>query len=410
MSDHNVTQHPENVHIGPGRLCFYDEVNDHLIVPGKVEEIRFNKQDPAIVFQNDVFNGRMVEVQGRATEEKYRLLGKFVEMYDPNTLRFFLKNCGTVEQDTTCTLTTVTEEYTVFNDRSIVLIHSNGLYGTLPLPAVQSLSATATGTGGLIPTGNYTMVVTAVYGDTEGNYQEDTVSITLGENCLVTWNAPTGATPTGYRIYEYTTATETRDDAILVHEVTDPSTTMALITQFIHLGEGGNYPGDPVGSFIIADISDVAYEPGSDYEVDTSCGVVNFPSTGDIENGERIRVTYSYFENPNISMSIGPSDTNPKLVRPVILAFKDDDRSTPAPRGIEIELWKVLAENGWELDISTLSFESGFEFEWPVLMSELQMNHGRVTTFNRHYVSYDMLNWATLTNFNNAEACEEATS
>jgi len=169
----------------------------------------------------------------------------------------------------------------------------------------------------------------------------------------------------------------------------------------------GVWPGGPIGGFVVADANGYEFVAGEDYEVDTTCGVVCFLSDGDVQNGQRVLITYHYVENPNVSMSIGPSSTNPKLVHPVIYAVKDDDRSQPCPRGVEYEFWKVLSESAFELDLSSLNFNSGFEFNWPILCSETKLNHGKVTTFNRHYVAYESLNWATLTDFNNAQPCEE---
>lgn len=403
MSDTNHTSHPDNVHIGPARLCLYDEVHDHLVVPGKVTTIGFEKLDPAIVFQTDVISGKEVEVQGRATEDKYRLKGKFVETYDPNTLHLMMKNCGTPSVNDECTIATVTEEYHVYNDRSIILVHNNGFYGTGALPPPQNLDDQVIDGGGSIPEGEYAIVVTPVYGDTEGNYEEiPTIVIGAGQSLLVTWDPPSGGVPDSYKVYEYVLfeGTGNRDDANLILETND---TSGFFTSFTDLGD---YPGDAVGSFIVADKNDVPYTSGTDYTVDSSCGAVFFPSTGSIENGQSVWITYSYRINENVSMSIGPARINPKLVRPVILAFKDDDRTSPNARGIEIELWKVLAESGWNLDMSALNWDSGFEFTWPVLCSEYTMNHGQVTTFNRHFISYDLFDLATLTNWNNADACE----
>ena len=402
MGDSNHTSHPENVHIGPARLCLYDEVNDHLIVPGKVENIVFEKLDPAIVFQQDVINGKLVEVQGKATEDKYRLNGKFVEAYDPNTLHLMMKNCGTPVVDDECTIATVTEEYHVYNDRSIILIHNNGFYGTGALPAPQNLDDQLIAGGGTITPGEYGIVVTPVYGETEGDYIEITTTILAAQSLLVTWDPPTGGVPDSYKVYEYVLfeGTGNRDDANLILETND---TSGFFTSFTDLGD---YPGDAVGSFIVADKNDVPYTSGTDYEVDASCAHVGFPSTGSIVSGQSVWITYSYRINENVTMSIGPARTNPKLVRPVILAFKDDDRTSPSARGIEIELWKVLAESGWSLDMSALNWDSGFEYSWPVLCSEYKLNHGQVTTFNRHYISYDLFDLATLTNWSNADACE----
>ena len=412
MTDSNHTSHPENVHIGPGRLCFYDEVHDHLIIPGKVENIIFDKLDPANVFQMDVINGRQVEVQGQATEDKYRLNGKFVEALDPNTLYLMMKNCGTHTLDALCSIKTVTEEYHVYDDRSIILVHNNGFFGTAALPAPTNLLATkVTGVPETIPDVGYGMVVTAVYGETEGTYAEVLVTMNVDESLLLTWDPPSGGTPDSYKVYMYLTASETRADSGLVLETND---TSAFFTEFTFIFEGGaagdDYPGDATGSFIIADTNDVPYTAGTDYTVDSSCALVTFPSTGSITNGQTVRITSSYRENENVSMSIGPAKTNPKLVRPVILAFKDDDRTSPNARGIEIELWKTLSESGWSLDISALNFDSGFEFAWPVLCSEYKMNHGMVTTFNRHYITYDVFDLAKLTNWHNADACEFGTS
>ena len=404
MTDSNHTSHPENVHIGPGRLCFYDEVHDHLIIPGKVENIIFDKLDPANVFQMDVINGRQVEVQGQATEDKYRLNGKFVEALDPNTLYLMMKNCGTHTLDALCSIKTVTEEYHVYDDRSIILAHNNGFFGTAALPAPQNLAAQLIAGGGTITPRQYGIVVTAVYGETESDYDEISPTVALNESLLVTWDPPSGGVPDSYKVYEYNWGAETRADADLILETTD---TSGFFTSFTDLGD---YPGDAIGSFIVADTNDVPYTAGTDYSVDASCSLTTFPSTGSITNGQTVRITYSYRENENVSMSIGPAKTNPKLVRPVILAFKDDDRTSPNARGIEIELWKTLSESGWSLDISALNFDSGFEFAWPVLCSEYKMNHGMVTTFNRHYITYDVFDLAKLTNWHNADACEFGTS
>jgi hypothetical protein len=161
------------------------------------------------------------------------------------------------------------------------------------------------------------------------------------------------------------------------------------------------------GSFTITDMNDVAYTVGTDYMVDDVCGAIAFPSTSTIPEGSRIKITYSYRVNQSVTMSIGPNkaNSNPRLYHPVLIAMKDDDRNPPSARGIQIDLWKVMGSSGFEWDLSSLNFDSGFEFEWPVLIDESRLNHGEITSFNRHFEGYEIVDWSTLAKWGSAIAC-----
>jgi len=414
MSDTNLVSHPENLHIGPAKLALYDEVNDRLVMVGKVDGIVFEKLDPAVAIHQDVVNNKLVEVRGQATEDKYRLRGRFVELLDPNTLYLFMKNCGSVVVDDECNIVTTVEEYTVYEDRCFVLNHNNGFYGGGSLPAPAGVIGVGFGSGGTIPRGHYTIVVTGMYGTTEGAYVESAdVFVDTNESLFVHITPPVSGIPSSYQVYIYDNVGETRGDAILIVSGITTTGSGGLDILYNELVDLGDYPGDQTGSFVLTDTDGVPFVAGTDYTLDETCALVCLESLADggsICNGQRVIATYTYRENENVSMSIGPAKVNPKLVHPVILAMKDDDRNPPAAKGIEIELYKVLAESGWSLALSALSFDNGFDFTWIVLHSERTMSHGKVTTYNRHYHCYAPLNWATLTQWHQAEACAEAAS
>jgi hypothetical protein len=107
-------------------------------------------------------------------------------------------------------------------------------------------------------------------------------------------------------------------------------------------------------------------------------------------------------------MRLGSAKTNPKIGNIVLLSLQDDDRITPVPKGIEIQLYRVVLEGGWNVNLSEISFNSGFEFNWPVLLDDRTLSHGYFATYNRHFECYEVINWGALTQA--AEACLEAGS
>ncbi len=412
MSDSNLTSHPEFPHIGPVSLGLMNEVTDHLVVIGKLDNIIFAKMDPVNVFMTEVISGQNVNSIGQPTFCGYQVTGTLREVLDPNTAYLAMKNCGTPIQQDDCTIRTAVEDYTAYPGRCIKLKHNVGFYSTDALPEPEAVAGTAGGAGGTIPTDGYYFVVTCMYGTTEGDYEESAiVNVVLGEVVTLTITPPTGVTPDSYRIYAYNDA-ETRADAtlmaVLIVELVAPGDVVIIFTELPTTGDA--YPGDATGSFTVADSEGTEYTVTDDFTVDLSCGIICFPTTGDIGQGELITITYTYHTNPYVEMSIGPSDTLPPYVHPVLIALKNDDRAAVRPRGVEIELWKVLASSGWSWDLSTLTFENGFDFTWDVLMSEHTLNHGKITLFNRHLASYDLSNFAALTDWANGPGCEDVES
>ena len=391
MSDTNLLSHPQNASIGPCSLCLMNEITDHLVVVGKVDNIVLAKSDPENTFLEEVNVGQRVRTEGQPTFCGYTVSGKFVETLDPNTAYLAMKNCGTPTVYPDCSIRTAVEDYTAYPGRCIKLKHNVGFYSTGALPGPDAVTAAAGGVGGTIPTDGYYIVVTCMYDTTESDYTESAiVNVVLGELVTVTITPPTGLTPDSYRVYVYNDA-ETRADATLLADFMAVIFDPIIIVFDDFPRTGALYPGDATASFIIVDSDGNTLTANTDYTVDTICGIVCFPTDGDVEEGELLAITYTYRSNPYVSMSIGPSETLPPYVHPVLIALKSDDRAEIRPRGFEINLWKVLASSPWSWDLSTLTFESGFEFTWEVLMSEKTLNHGRIDLFLFPQILYDGL-------------------
>jgi len=408
VSDTNLLSHPESIPIGPCSLCLMNEITDHLVVIGKVDNIMLDRLDPQNVFVTEVLNGQTVNSAGQPTFCGFQVKGKLKEILDPNTAHLAMKNCGTPTQAEACGLETAIEDYTAYPGRCIKLKHNVGFYSTASLPGPDAVAGVAGGNGGTIATDGYYFVVTCMYGTTESDYTESAiVNVVSPEVITLSITPPTGLNPTAYRIYFYNDA-ETRVDATLVLQITSWSAIGDIVVVFTALPHTGDlYPGDATGSFTVEDSDGNLLDVTDDYTVDTTCGVVCFPATGEVEEGELLTITYAYRRNPYVSMSIGPSNTLPPYVHPVLIQLKNDDRADIRPRGVEIHLWKVLASSGWSWDLSSLTFEAGFDFTWEVLMSEKTLNHGQITLFSRHYANYDLSNWAALTEWSNGPGCED---
>ena len=411
MSDTNLLSHPTHVHIGPCSLCLMNEITDHLVIIGKVDNITLNKLDPQNVFLTEVIDGQVVNTEGQPTFCGFQVTGRLKEVLDPNTAYLAMKNCGVPSVNSGCTIKTATEDYHAYPNRCIKLKHNVGFYSTDALPGPDSVVAAAGGVGGTIPTDGYTLVVTCMYGTTESDYTESNlVNVVLGERVTATITKPTGVTPDAYRIYVYNDA-ETRADATLLVEMSvllpygGGSSFIVVFDAFPRTGD--LYPGDAAGSFSIVDSDGNTLVANTDYTIDTSCALVCFPVGTSLEEGELITITYTYRSNPYVSMSIGPTATLPPYVHPVLIALKADDRAESRPRGVEINLWKVLASSPWSWDLSSINFESGFDFTWEVLLSEKTLNHGKIEIINRHVESYDLSNPLALTEWSNAAGCED---
>ena len=291
-------------------------------------------------------------------------------------------------------------------------LNKEGFYSTDALPGPATMVGVASGAGGTIGTDTYTFVGTCMYGSTESDYTESApLAVVLGEVVTLTITPPAGINPNSYKIYVYSIGATTRASSNLVLTITVDPIDDEFAVVFDDLPRTGEtYPGDATGSFTVADSEGTEYTVNDDFTIDISCGIICFPTDGDIGHGERITITYTYRTNPYVSMSIGPSETLPPYVHPVLIALKNDDRAAIRPRGVEINLWKVLASSGWSWDLSTLTFESGFDFTWEVLLSEHTLNHGQIELFNRHLESYDLSNLAALTDWANGPGCEDVES
>jgi hypothetical protein len=391
-------------------MCLYNEATDHLVIIGKVDNINFTKLDPQNQFSTDVISGQMVNSDGQPTFCGFQLKGKFVEVLDPNTVYLMMKNCGTPTLSPDCSIRTAVEDYIAYKDRAIKLKHNVGFYGVGALPPPEMVTGVAFGAGGTIPTDDYIFVVTCMYGETESAHELTStpteIAVIVGQKVLLTITPPTDGIPDAYKIYIYNDG-ETIADATLLLTIPSPGTDPVYVIIDEAGRTGALYPGDADSSFSIEDSEGNIFNPGDDYTVDYSCATVIFEEDGDLEDGEKVTITYTYRVNPNIEMSIGPMLRLPPYVHPVIIALKSDDRAVIRPRGVEIDLWKVLASSDWNWDLSSLNYESGYEFTWDVLLSEKTLNHGRIQLFNRHLVAYPLENLATLTDWANGPGCEE---
>ena len=310
----------------------------------------------------------------------------------------------------TCTIGTVTEKVQMFHGPQHKLKYENGFYGIGALPAPQSVAGLAIGAGATIVNGTYVFVVTGVYGGTEGASASSAgVAVVLGEKVELTIVPPGGGaspTPDSYNIYVYDTdLAETIADADLIMN------TDTLTVFFTSWVRGADFPGEQTSSFTVTDLTTlVTYEAGVDFSIDASCAKFCLDPTGDVVDGEWILITYTYYKNPFVEMSIGPSTRLPKYVHPVILSLKDDDRDTPVGRGFEMHLWKVIADSSWEWPLSQMNFNTGFNFEWMALLSEVELNHGYIYTFNRQFSGFGLEDFADYTDYTNQTDCEVAAS
>lgn len=400
------------VHIGPASLCLYDEVNDLLAVIGKVDNIRLAKIVPEIATMKEIVNGIEVESRGQPIGEQYRLRGLLTETLDPNTQHLVMKNCGTPSVTNECTIDTIEEQVQMFYDNQHILKYNNSFVGTGILPGAQAVVGTAFGTGGTIPTGTYVFTVVPIYGGTRGaSLSSAGVGVTLGQNVGLVITHPAGIQPDAWYIYVHDTALgETLVDADLVaaQAATYGTNTSVIFSSWVR---GDNWPGEATGTFIVTDSTGaVVYSVGTDFTIDASCAMFCLVDGGAIEDGQWVHITYNYYKNPSVDMTIGPSGRLPKYVHPVILAFKDDDRETPVGKGVEIHLYKVLANSGWEWDLSSLNYESGFEFEWVVLLDRRYMHHGHIYTYHRQFSSFQLKDFSALTQWSAAENCSVPTS
>jgi len=399
MGDTNQHSHPEFVQIGPAVLGLYDEINDHLVRVGKVDNLVLSK-DVETQELTEFISGVETEVDSRPVKETYKLAGTFRETLDPNTQRLFMKNCGT-PSITGCSIKTISERLPMYDGPQKVLAHNSGFYGTGALPAPAGAAGVVFGAGGTIPNGTYVFVVTGVYGITEGSHVESLGVVTvLGENIALTITPPATAVPDSYRIYVYDTAAlETIADATLIHETTEVN---VFFTSWLR---GAAYV-ENVGSFVVQDSAGVVtYDVGVDYSINETHAMLCVISGGAIEDGDVLLVTYSYKANAYVTQSIGPPDRLPKYVHPVIMTFKDDDSINPIGRGMEVHLYRVTANSGWEWEISKMEFNTGFGFEWKVMSDPRRLKHGEVFTYHRQLATYDFVDWAALTEFSNAADC-----
>ena len=418
MSDTNLTKHPNFVHIGPARMGLYDEVNDLLVMVGKVDNLSLVKSVTEESLM-EVLSGVEVETDSQPVSETYQLTGKLVETMDPATQFLVMKNCGATEDpqnNGSCSISTIVERVQAFRGPQHILGYNNGFYGIGALPAPDGVAVAKLGSGGSHAiTGTYVFVVTAVYGGTEGDYAES-AGIVVGatDTIIVTIDPPGGGAspvPDSYRIYVYrSSAGETRvADADLIQE------TDAANLSYTTWTRGADYPGDQTSSFTVQAADPppgpaIVYDVGVDFSIDESCAMFCIEEAGAIADGEWVDITYTYYKNPQVGLSIGPSNRLPKYVHPVILSFHDDDRISPIGRGFEMHLWKVTANSGWTWDLSSLNFNSGFDFTWKVLCSEKTRNHGHVYNFHRQFSGFVLRDLRVLTDWSNAANCEVAAS
>jgi len=403
VSDSNLLKHLDNNHIGPAVLKLYDEENDWLVDVGKVDDLVLTKSVEK-AFVTEVVSGVTVQSKGHSINEEWMLKGKFRELLDPNTQYLMFKNCGTPSLTETCSIQTITELLQVFSGRCRILTHNNGFYGTGILPEPTGTAVPSAVPVGTLPTTSYTVYVQAVY---SGGGTSNAVAcvgiapIVLGESLIVTIIPPVGAAPESYNIY--------------VESLINPGAILWLNTTsqnvfFTAVVTGGvAIPADGTSSLTVASEDGLTtYDVDVDYSIDPTCAGLCILADGAIEDGQWIKVTYSYFADPYTTISLGPSNRYPKYGHPVIIAMKDDDRETPAGRGIEIHLWKVDMESGFDMELSKMDFDTGYDFEWNVLFSENDLNHGEVYTYHRQFSSYGLKDLRALTEYSTADSCADA--
>lgn len=409
MSNTNIEKHPDFVHIGPAVMKFYDETNDWLIDLGRVSELVLRKTvDKA--YNTSVYNGVLVQNKAQSVSENWELSGKFVETLDPNTQYLVFKNCGVPSVNNNCVLTTISEKIQVFSGRCRVLTGNQGFYGTGVLPAPSSVVVDDLDVppGAGFEIGDYHVIVKAKYqggGTSNGVEDGEVIDMTATKSLYVHINPPaSGAIPDSYDIYVsapsevpnyFFWANTTSTDVVFIAPVTG----------------GAALPADGGASLVVslgppAGTPDVTYELDVDYTIDISCAGLCILPDGDICDGQWVKVTYSYWADPSVSMSIGPSDRIPKYAHPVIMAFKNDSRETPAAKGLEIHLWKTDFDFGFEWDLSSLNFDSGFAFTVPVLFSETDLNFGEVAVLSERFECFALKDLRALTQYSSQSSCE----
>lgn len=400
MSDTNIEKHPEFRHIGPAVLKLYDEQNEVLVDVGMVEELVLAKVVEKVT-ATSVYNGVQVQSSSQSMSESWVLRGRFMETLDPNTQYLAFKNCGESSVTDECSIQLVRERIQVFSGRMRTLTYNRGFYGLGVLPPITGLTAVAVSSGNL-PAGDYDVTATAIYqGGGESNaYATVTATIAGDESLYIEIVPPAGdITPMGYRIYVRAPG---EGFATLWAETTS---TNVLFTDVVVGGDPVPEDGD-ISFEVWSEDGETKYIPDTDYTIDISCAALGILPDGDICDGQWIEVRYAYLKNPFSSISIGPSDKIPKIGHPVILAMKADSRSTPAARGLEIHLWKVDMDSSLEWMLSELSFENGFEFEWPVMFAENHLNFGEVYTLSDKFECYGLNDLRALTAHNQKDACE----
>lgn len=404
MSDSNLTKHPDDVHIGPARVMLLDETNDWLVDLGKTDEVTLSKAIERASLM-EIFNGVAVTTKSQSIGESYNLSMKLSETLDPNTQYLVFKNCGTPSLNPICSLRQIKEFMpNVYKGRSRVLSGNAGFYGTgvLPPPAAVTTDDLDDPTGGL-DADTYSVYVIAVYeGGAVSNAVAGTpVGITGTESLMIEITPPAdGSLPDHYDIY-IAGAGEVPNYYLW------GSSYGGIVIFTDNVTGGALMPADGASSFTVTSEDGLTtYDAGVDYTIDPSCAKISFLADGALCDGQAVLVTYSQIIDPFTTMSIGPSDRVPKFAHPVIIAMKKDDRETPAGRGLEIHLWKVDLESGWDWVLSALNYDSGFNLTCPVLFSELDLNFGEVYTYHRQFTCYNLYDLRALTEYSQAASCD----
>ena len=189
MSDSNLPNLPDNVHIGPSGLGLYDTVNDWLVNVGMFEDLVVGKTIEKAFLRAQISGGSH-KIDGKQITEDWTISGRAAEMYDPNTQYLFFKNCGIPAMED-CGIGTESELLQVFDGITNILRRNNGFYGIGALPAPAAVVGVPGGAGGTIPASTYAFVVTGVYGTTEGDYEESApVVVALNEEVTLTITVP----------------------------------------------------------------------------------------------------------------------------------------------------------------------------------------------------------------------------